>query len=130
MNKARSRLRRTDEDQLKEEPGKILDSLHDQENKREGSPMNQPMRMRKWFVLSFVILAVWTVISLWAMDKGGVLKAVQRQCSVFSARTTIERYLASTLECESFKSAPAQITFLAGLIQTLSHETGKPFSTL
>jgi predicted SAM-dependent methyltransferase len=58
--------------------------------------MNQPMRMRKWFVLSFVILAVWTVISIWAMDKGGVLKAVQRQYLVFSARTTIERYLAST----------------------------------
>jgi len=55
------------------------------------------MRTPKWFVLSSVVIwLVFTLISIWAMEKVGVLEIVQRQYAAFSARTTIERYLAST----------------------------------
>lgn len=55
------------------------------------------MRTQKWFFLpSLVILTVWTVVSIWAMDKVGVLEIAQREYAAFSARKTIEHYLAST----------------------------------
>ena len=55
------------------------------------------MRTPKWFVLSSVVIwLVFTLISIWAMEKVGVLEIVQRQYAAFSARTTIKRYLAST----------------------------------
>lgn len=38
------------------------------------------MRTQKWFFLpSLVILTVWIIISIWAMDKVGVLEIVQRE---------------------------------------------------
>jgi predicted SAM-dependent methyltransferase len=49
------------------------------------------MGTRKWLVLSSVV-----ILSVWAMGKVGVLKIVLREYAAFSARTTIERYLAST----------------------------------
>ena len=62
------------------------------------------MRTRKWLVLSsvmilsvwIVISSVWTITSIWAMGGIGVVRIVAREYRVFSARTTIERYLAST----------------------------------
>jgi predicted SAM-dependent methyltransferase len=55
------------------------------------------MRTPKWFVLSSVVVwLVFTLISVWAMEKVGVLEMVQGQYAAFSARTTIERYLATT----------------------------------
>ena len=55
------------------------------------------MRAQKWFFLPcLVLLTVWTIISIWAMDKVGVLQIVQRESAAFSARMTIELYLAST----------------------------------
>lgn len=55
------------------------------------------MRMPKWLVvLSVVFWLVFTLVSIWAMEQVGVLEIVQRHYAAFSARTTIERYLAST----------------------------------
>ena len=55
------------------------------------------MRMPKWFVLSSVVIwLVFTLISIWGMKKVRVLEIVQRQYEAFSARKTIEHYLAST----------------------------------
>ena len=57
------------------------------------------MRMRRWFVLSsVVILLVWTVISsVWTIASIGVFRRiVVREYRAFSARTTIQHYLAST----------------------------------
>src|SRR5262245_6846979 len=49
------------------------------------------MGTRKWLVLSSVV-----ILSVWAMGKVGVLKIVLLEYAALSARTTIERYLAST----------------------------------
>ena len=49
------------------------------------------MGTRKWLVLSSVV-----ILSVWVMGKVGVLEIVLREYAAFSARTTIERYLAST----------------------------------
>src|SRR5215831_9764105 len=82
------------------------------------------MPMRKWLVLSFVvILLVWTVTSIWSCTKSGSVNALKS--FIGSTRPSLRVRPSNAmlqLECESFKSAPAQITFLAGLIQTLSHE--------
>lgn len=49
------------------------------------------MATRKPLVLASVV-----ILSAWAMGEVGALKVVQRKYAAISARTTIERYLAST----------------------------------